>query len=148
MQLGMMNKNVPAINPALVNAGTATAVTIDTLGFQFSKIVLHIGATDVAATVLKIQESDTNNGSDWDDITGTSLSGTQLFAATDDNKIWAIWGIALSGSRMRYQRVVATVGGTTGTTGCLIEAQGVLSRGETTPWDATSEGSSVTVNIQ
>lgn len=110
-------KIVQSIAPAaIVNNTTATATSVDTRNSGIRPTTVHhvvtIGATDVAATVFKIQESE--DDSTYSDITGASFTGaSNLPAATSDNTNWCI-SVPMGGVRMRYQKVVLTVGNATG----------------------------------
>jgi hypothetical protein len=120
------------------NASFATT-TIDTLGFNKVAIYFQLGATDIAMTALKVQESDDSGMSGAADITGAVYGATgapALPTATDDNKIFGFF-IDLKG-RKRYLDVVATAGdGSTGTFGaCIAE----LYNGNVTSDDATERG--------
>lgn len=116
-------QNVKVVNvtpPAAIkdNASFATT-TIDTLGFNKVAIYFSLGATDIAMTALKVQESDDSGMASAADITGAvyGASGAPaLPSATDDDKIFGFF-IDLKG-RKRYLDVVATAGdGAAGTFG-------------------------------
>jgi hypothetical protein len=111
------------IQPSLINNGTTTSSTFDIL--QFSgvaaklRIVLAIGATDVAFTTLKLQGS--NDDSSYEDIDG-SVYGTDidingdvstLPGAGDDNKQYG-WTVNSNSGAFRYYQIVATVANATG----------------------------------
>jgi hypothetical protein len=136
-------QNVKVVNvtpPAAIkdNASFATT-TIDTLGFNKVAIYFALGATDIAMTALKIQESDDAGMSGAADITGAVYGVTgapALPSADDDNKIFGFF-IDLKG-RKRYLDVVATAGdGSTGTFGaCTAHLYNPL----TTEDNATQRG--------
>ncbi len=136
-------QNVKVVNvtpPAAIrdNASFATT-TIDTLGFNKVAIYFSLGATDIAMTALKVQESDDSGMSGAADITGAVYGATgapALPSADDDNKIFGFF-IDLKG-RKRYLDVVATAGdGSAGTFGaCIAE----LYNGNVTSDDATERG--------
>lgn len=116
-------QNVKVVNvtpPAAIrdNASFATT-TIDTIGFNKVAIYFALGATDIAMTALKIQESDDAGMSGAADITGAvygAVGAPALPSADDDNKIFGFF-IDLKG-RKRYLDVVATAGdGSAGTFG-------------------------------
>ena len=70
-------KWVQAIVPAAILDNTsATAVVIDTLGFDYMELPFCLGATDIAMTALYLQESDDNS-------TWANVSGTVFGTATD-----------------------------------------------------------------
>jgi|694.fasta_scaffold93125_2 hypothetical protein len=136
-------QNVKVVNvtpPAAIkdNASFATT-TIDTLGFNKVAIYFALGATDIAMTALKVQESDDSGMSGAADITGAVYGATGYAAlptADDDNKVFAFF-IDLKG-RKRYLDVVATAGdGSTGTFGaCTAHLYNPL----TTEDNATQRG--------
>lgn len=110
---------------AIKDNASFTTNAIDTAGFGKLAIYFTLGATDIAMTALKVQESDDSGMSGAADITGlvygTSANpetGTTsaLPTADNDNGVFAFF-INLSG-RKRYIDVVATAGdGSTGTFG-------------------------------
>jgi len=110
---------------AIKDAASFATTTIDTAGFSKCAIYFTLGATDIAMTALKVQESNDSGMSGAEDISGlvygTSVNpetGTtsSLPSADDDNKVFAFY-ISLQG-RKRYLDVVATAGdGSTGTYG-------------------------------
>jgi hypothetical protein len=136
-------QNVKVVNvtpPAAIkdNASFATT-TIDTLGFNKVAIYFALGATDIAMTALKVQESDDSGMSAAADITGCVYGATgapALPSADDDNKIFGFF-IDLKG-RKRYLDVVATAGdGSAGTFGaCTAHLYNPL----TTEDNATQRG--------
>jgi hypothetical protein len=136
-------QNVKVVNvtpPAAIkdNASFATT-TIDTLGFNKVAIYFALGATDIAMTALKVQESDDSGMSAAADITGAVYGATgapALPSADDDNKIFGFF-IDLKG-RKRYLDVVATAGdGSAGTFGaCTAHLYNPL----TTEDNATQRG--------
>ena len=137
-------KVVQVIQPAAaVNGAAFSTVEVDTLGFNYVTIYVALGATDVAATLLAVQESDTS-GSGFTDIAGTRF-GTDandlgqtstLPAATDDGKIFAI-DLDLR-SRKRYLDLNLTAA--SGTVGMFAVAWCVLSRGNDVPVTASDRG--------
>jgi hypothetical protein len=121
-----------AISPAAIIDNTSAASTaIDCRGFSYLEIPVLIGATDIAVTVLKLEESD-SSGSGYTDIpgatfsAGTSADGVTLAlpSATDDNQVHA-FQVNLVG-RKRYIRTVCTFGD--GSTGGFVAATARLSR--------------------
>lgn len=110
---------------AVKDAASFTTTTIDTAGFGKLAIYFALGASDIAMTALKVQESDDSGMSGAADITGlvygTSTNpetGTTsaLPSATDDNGVFAFF-VSLQG-RKRYIKVTATAGdGAVGTFG-------------------------------
>lgn len=137
----LQNVKVVNVTPpaAIVDNASFATTTIDTLGFNKVAIYFQLGATDIAMTALKVQESDDSGMSGAADITGAvyGASGAPaLPTATDDNKIFGFF-IDLKG-RKRYLDVVATAGdGSTGTFGaCTAHLYNSL----TTEDNATQRG--------
>jgi len=137
----LQNVKVVNVTPpaAIVDNASFATTTIDTLGFNKVAIYFSLGATDIAMTALKVQESDDSGMSGAADITGAVYGATgapALPTATDDNKIFGFF-IDLKG-RKRYLDVVATAGdGSTGTFGaCTAHLYNPL----TTEDNATQRG--------
>lgn len=137
-------KYVAITNPAaIVDNAAFTTTEIDTAGYDWLTVVVHIGATDIPFATLKAQESDTA-GSGHADITGlvfgtstnTDGSTSAVPSATDDNKLFA-FHINLKG-RKRYIDISATGGD--GTVGAYMSAIGILGRAEQAPNTATARG--------
>lgn len=121
-----------AISPAaIIDNTSASATAIDCRGFSYLEIPVLIGATDIAVTVLKLEESD-SSGSGYADIpgatfaAGTSADGVALAlpSATDDNQVHA-FQVNLVG-RKRYIRVACTFGD--GAAGGFVAATARLTR--------------------
>lgn len=132
-------KRVGVIDPAAIkNNASFTVHEIDTLGWRYCDIVVYIGATDIALSALKVQESDVS-GSGQADVPGMdfSVSPATLPAATDDNHIFA-FHVNMLGGRKRYLTLVATMG--SGSTGGFVTAWADLSRGEAVPGSVTARG--------
>lgn len=137
-------KFVQVIAPAAItdNASYTTA-EVDTLGYNYATFIFNLGASDIAMTALKIQESDTS-GSGMADIAGTVLgtatdidgSTTALPSATDDNKFIVIQ-LDLRG-RKRYLDMVATAGD--GDTGTFAACSCVLTRADVAPESVSDAG--------
>ena len=144
----LQNVKVVNVTPpaAIVDNASFATTTIDTLGFNKVAIYFSLGATDIAMTALKVQESDDSGMSGAADITGAVYGATgapALPTATDDNKIFGFF-IDLKG-RKRYLDVVATAGdGSAGTFGaCIAE----LYNGNVTSDDATERGLAANVIV-
>jgi hypothetical protein len=144
----LQNVKVVNVTPpaAIVDNASFATTTIDTLGFNKVAIYFSLGATDIAMTALKVQESDDSGMSGAADITGAVYGATgapALPTATDDNKIFGFF-IDLKG-RKRYLDVVATAGnGSDGTFGaCIAE----LYNGNATSDDATERGLAANVIV-
>lgn len=134
-QTKVVNVTPPA---AIVDAASFATTAIDTAGFGKLAIYFSLGATDIAMTALKLQESDDSGMSGAADIAGCvyGASGApSLPSATDDNKVFGFF-VNLAG-RKRYIDVVATAGdGSTGTYGACVA---VLYNGDPIN-DATERG--------
>src|SRR5574343_1612731 len=89
-----------AITPpaAIVDNASLTTAAIDTAGFDLCKVVVFLGATDIAMTALKVQESDASDMTGAADITGAVFgtsdndagSTSTLPSATADNSFFEI----------------------------------------------------------
>lgn len=130
-------------SPAAILDNTAlTTNVIDTLGYDRCEIVVVLGATDIALTVLKVQESNVAASATaltgGADITGT-VGGTDftLPTATDDNKI-GVLDINLVGNRKRYLDVSATIGD--GAAGGFVTILYRLSKAKIDPDSVTLAG--------
>lgn len=134
-------KFVQVIAPdAIVDNASFTTNEIDTLDYDYATIVFNLGATDIAMTALKVQESDTS-GSDFSDVSGLDMDGdtdldgstAELPSATDDDGV-VVFQVDLRG-RKRYLDLVATAGdGSTGTYGAAVA---ILTKGAV--YGATSD---------
>jgi len=116
----------PMILPqAILDNATATSNVVDLSGAKYCYIKVQLGATDIAMTVLKVQESDARTDAttltSGADITGLTFAGS-LPSATDDNKTY-LFAFPTEG-RKRYVNLVATVGD--GTAGTFINADAIL----------------------
>lgn len=128
---------------AIIDNASLTTTEIDTQGFDYAEIMVIIGATDIALTALKVQESDTS-GSGHADVTGlvygtsADISGStsSLPGATDDNKCF-LFEVDLR-KRKRYLDVVATVGD--GTAGAFVTVVARLSRRDEALQSASARG--------
>jgi hypothetical protein len=128
------SKDVASVFPqARLNNGSFTVASVDRKDFDYATLEVVLGATDVALTTLKLQESDDN--STWSDVTGGdfSISGT-LPTSSSSNTLWG-WDIDLRG-RKRYLRPVITVG--SGTLGAFLAAVFKLGRAEEAPYSAAT----------
>lgn len=138
-------KYVVAIAPAAILDNTsATATEIDCKDYSYLEIPIQLGATDIAVTALKLQESDTS-GSGFADITGATFSGgtsvdgvtLALPSATDDNQPH-VFQVNLVG-RKRYIKVVCTFGD--GSVGGFVAATARLSQAAYLPPTSTDKAS-------
>jgi hypothetical protein len=132
-------KTVPVTTPgAIVDNAAFTTAIIDTLGFRALRIVVLLGALDVALATLKLRESDASDMTGAVDVDGAdfSVAPATLPAATDDNKLVAIF-VNLNG-RQRYLDLSMTGGD--GTAGTYAVAWADLYRASEAPSDATGRG--------
>lgn len=141
----IVNAVIPVV---IVNNASEAALVIDTLGFDYLEVVIQLGATDIALTALKLQESEVKASATTltggADISGTVFgtdandtgSTSTLPAATDDNKIYK-FEIDLRG-RKRYILPVITIGN--GSVGAYCAGVAELSRGAQVPTSATEKG--------
>ena len=142
-------KIVNTVNPvAIVNNASIAALVIDCQGFEYLEVIIQLGATDIALTVFKLQESEVKasataltGGVDIaGTVFGTDLADTGVLSvlpsATDDNKIYK-FEIDLRG-RKRYILPVITVG--VGATGAFVAGVAELGRGAQVPTSAVDKG--------
>jgi len=123
---------------ALIDGAAMTTTEVDTAGYDFVKVVVGIGATNTAMTVLKVRLTDTP-GSGYTDITGGdfSVSPATLPAATDDNTFWVVY-VDMRGKSGRYLDLSGTVGSTS--TGGYYCAWAELSRANEAPNSVSERG--------
>lgn len=140
----VLNVTPPA---AIVDNAAFTTATIDTKGFRSLTVYVSLGATDIAFTVLKLQESDDSGMSGAVDIAGTVFGGgggqPALPTATDDNKVYAFY-VDLRG-RKRYIDVNLTIGD--GTVGGFASILAILERAEESPDTAAERGVGAFVTV-
>lgn len=143
-----------AITPpaAIVDNASYTTAAVDTFGYNKLRVCVLLGATDIAMTALKLQESDDSGMSGAADITG-AVYGTSanpdtgttsaLPSATDDNKLFTFF-VDLKG-RKRYIDLVATAGD--GSAGTYLAAWADLYNGNDTPTTATERGAAANLIV-
>ena len=115
------SRYVVAIAPAaIIDNASATATVVDTAGANYAEFIVQLGATDIAMTAFRLEESDVS-GSGYTIVpnanfaTGRDSDGVLLTlpSATDDNETMVFKGSLLG--RRRFMRLVATFGdGTAG----------------------------------
>lgn len=138
------NDKFVSITPpaAIYDNASLTTASIDTQGYDYLRVFVYLGATDIAMTALKLQESDSDGS--YADVTGlvygtsNGIAGTasSLPSATDDNKCF-VFEVDLRG-RKRYFDLVATAGdGTAGTYACAFA---LLSKAKDYPVTASERG--------
>lgn len=145
MLAALQQKKAVVFSPrAVVNNASYTCNIIDTFGFDYAQFVFQLGATDIALTAFKLQESDDSGMSGAADVAGT-IFGTDkndtgntstLPSATDDDKVFEM-AVNLR-PRKRYLRPVVTVG--SGSTGAYMNGLVILSRGFEGPRTAAQSG--------
>ena len=126
----------------IVDNASYTTASIDTAGFDYLRVFVYLGATDIAMAALKLQESDTDGS--YADVTGLVYgtsngingSASALPSATDDNKTFA-FEIDLRG-RKRYLDVTATAGD--GSAGTYLTINYILWRAKDYPVTAAERG--------
>lgn len=137
------------LNPAAILDNTSpTTNVIDCSGFNHVRIVVWLGATDIALTALKLQEADAasdattlTGGADiTDSVFGTAANDTgsasTLPSATDDGKFYTF---EVDGrGRKKFLKPVITIGD--GAAGGFIVCWAELDRGEVVPSTAASKG--------
>lgn len=145
----LQRKIVRVVSPqAIVDNTSWTCQVIDAAGYDLVEIVVQLGATDIAMTALKVQESDVaasatalTSGADVTGaVFGTSVNDTgsasTLPSATADDTFVSIL-IDMRG-RKRYLLLVATIGD--GTAGGFIAAHANLWRAKDAPRTAAQCG--------
>ncbi len=130
---------------AKVDDASATTAAVDTVGFDYCRMIVYVGDIDAAMTALKVQESDAAS-SGFVDVTGlifgtsVNLAGsTSSLPGTGDDDDFFVFDIDLRG-RKRYLDVVATVGSASASTGAYLAIWAELTHGETMPDTATERG--------
>lgn len=139
----MQNTKFVNVTPpaAIVDDASFTTAAIDTAGYDYLTVVCQLGATDIAMTALKLQESDAS-GSGYADISGATFDGGSdiegtadaLPAADEDNGLF-IFQVDMRGKK-RYVDLVATAGN--GSTGTFMSVVAILSKAGIGP-DTVSE---------
>lgn len=133
MQAAQRAKYVSAVAPGvIIDDASLTGLSIDTLGAGYCEVIIELGATDIAMTVLKMQESDDNSA--WSDISGATFDGGKntdggtlaLPSATDDGQTIVFQVDCGAGLRKRYLKVVGTFGN--GSAGGYIAGSARLSQ--------------------
>jgi hypothetical protein len=130
----VINVTPPA---AIIDNTSALTTAIDTIGFRYCQILVSLGATDIAMTALKVQQSDTDGS--YADVTGLVYGASGAAAlpiATSDNGVY-VFNIDLRGKK-RFLDVVATFGD--GSVGGFVSILALLFEGEDTPRSATERG--------
>jgi len=152
MAVHAQNCKLVSVTPpqAIVDDASWTTAEVDTLGFDYAKICVYLGATDIAMAALAVTESDTS-GSGHANVSGLVFGTSEtidgatsnLPAADDDNKFF-ICDIDLRG-RKRYLDVTATAGDGTSGTFAVIWCE--LSRADETPTTAAQRGADQVLRV-
>lgn len=129
---------------AIVDNASLTTTAVDTKGFGHCQFLVILGATDIALTACKIQESDAS-GSGFADVDGlvygtsTDAAGdvVALPSATDDNKVYA-FDVNCGGDRKRYLDAIVTFGD--GVAGGFATVIAILSKASENPDTASERG--------
>lgn len=121
---------------AIKDNASWTCSYVDTAGFDYAEIYVHLGATDVDMAACKVQECDTSGGT-YADVTGLIFgTSTTIGAATStkpkaaDDNLFFKCEIDLR-YRKRYLKPVLTAGD--GTSGTYAVCWAELSRAEAMP---------------
>ena len=139
------NQKIVTITPpaAIVDNSAFTTAEIDTKGWDYAQIYVHLGATDIAMTALQVTEADVTNTSHVaitglvhgtsDNIDGSTSA---IPTSTADNDI-ICFDIDLKG-RKRFIDLNATAGN--GSAGTYMTAWCVLSRADAAPINMADRG--------
>lgn len=136
----LVNLTPPA---AIIDDSAVTVAELDTKGWGHARIIVILGATDIAMSALSVTESDTS-GSGHAAVTGlvygtsTDIDGntSALPTADDDNGLF-VFDIDLRG-RKRFLDLSATVGD--GAAGTYVTIIAELFRGEAMPITVAGHG--------
>jgi hypothetical protein len=132
-------KFVTAIVPiSKTNAATATGEIIDTLGARYCEIHVVASTADVVSnkpTVLKVQQSDTTDSTNFADLSG-AIGGTDFTVANSLTSLPNnyLFGINMLGKK-RYLKVLVSPATTQ-----VIGGSARLSRMEEAPKNAATAG--------
>ena len=107
-------KTVTGLAPISLNSAAATALTVDTLGYAYAVATVQFGVIGGAATVFKIQESESDfSGSNITAFTGSGTTGNLRLPQTSDAGLLFEYHVHLRKNRMRYLQFAITTGATT-----------------------------------
>lgn len=133
---------------AIVDDAAVACNVIDTKGYDYCRVLVTLGATDIATVALKVQESDVKSNTtaltSGADVTGlvygtsTNIAGSTsaLPTSTADDKVYS-FEIDLKG-RKRYLLPVITGGN--GSAGTYYAAHALLSKQEVQATSAADRG--------
>lgn len=139
--INFLDQKILSITPpaAIVNSASFFTTEVDSVQngvkYDWASIYVYLGATDVAVTSCRIQESDIS-GASFIDITGANGSASLSPTASDDNKFF-VFHIDMR-KRKRYLDLVLTIGA--GTSGGFVTAFAILSRSKEIASSAQSRG--------
>lgn len=136
-------KILKVVETGLVDNTSATVVDVDAggQGAGVVEFLAIIGATDIAATVFRVEESD--DDSTYTAVPLAAFTGSALPSDESDHTYWRI-SINMSG-RKRYLRFVFTAGN--GTNGVMLTVVVYLTQLEQVPANATERGYTGEVRI-
>ena len=150
------HKLVRVTSPAaIVDNASLTCQVVDRQGFDFARYVFYVGALDIAASAVKVQEADAKSSAtaltSGADITGAVFgtstndagSTSTLPSATDDDKFFTV-EIDLKG-RKRYLNPVVTLGD--GAAGTYVCVWCELYNAENVPTSASGKGVSQNLRV-
>ena len=132
---------------AIYDDAAATTVAVDTKDYDFARVGMMIGVTDIAMAVLTLQQS-AESGANYTDITGanfaaggTDIEGSTLAlpSSTADNTFIVV-EVDLRGKK-RYLDLSATAGN--GSAGTYFAAWCELYKGVQAPYDNTTANATV-----
>jgi hypothetical protein len=136
----MIHTQVPklvSITPAAaaIASGAVTCASLDTQGFDLVKITVFFGAMDIATTVFKVSESDTDSA--YATITGADFTVAPLTlpVGTDDNHFFSFY-VNMKAHKRWLKLAVTFDSGSAN----YIVAWAELSRSGVTPTTAAGRG--------
>lgn len=127
---------------AIVDNAAFTVAELDTNGWDYCTILVTLGATDIAAASMTVEDGDVSGttaavtGLVYGTSTNSEGSTSAKPTATDDNDIFA-FDIDLR-SRKRYIQATLTAGD--GSAGTFATVLAILSRGKEYPSTAAERG--------
>lgn len=138
-------KHVQSVPPIAVgDNNAASAVAIDTYGYEYLRVTVDFGAVGSPVSTLKLQESDLSNMSGATDISGTVVGtdnndtgvASTLPGATNNSNTAIQFCVNLKGHK-RYVKPVMQNGTVNAGTGCVVSITGELARAHEEPRTAT-----------
>jgi hypothetical protein len=130
-------KHVNVTPPGAINDNATFATAeVDTIGFDYLKYVVILGATDIAVATMKLTESDVTASGHADITGGNMLTDGTAPSATSDNGIFTFY-VNLKGRKRFIDLTFVGGDGAAGTYACVLAE---LSQGQTTPSTAALRG--------